>query len=139
MEADDLARARPGVLFECHPEVSFAVMNGGMAMQQPKKVSRRKSASGVDQDGIAERRALLARHGYPGAFLMERPGRAARCGWDDLIDACVAAWTAERLRRGQALRMPEAPDLDPSASTWRSGHEGMIYATHALSGPPAVV
>jgi len=30
---------------------------------------------------------------------------------DDILDAAVAAWTARRVARGQALSMPDPPEI----------------------------
>jgi predicted RNase H-like nuclease len=111
-EADAIALQFKGMIFECHPEVSFCVMNGGLAMKLPKKVSRRKNPDGIDESGLKERRQLLSRNGYSEALLSTRLGLAKECGPDDLLDACAAAWTAARICKGQAVRFPSTADPD---------------------------
>jgi predicted RNase H-like nuclease len=83
---------------EVHPEVSFAMMNGGHGLPEGKKTP----------EGRAHRRALLSEAGFatPEARL---PGAAP----DDLLDACAACWTAGRIARGRAERLPERrPPVD---------------------------
>ena len=113
-EVDGLARQHPGLIYECHPEVSFLAMNSGVAMQLPKKVSRRKSPTGISGAGLEERRKHLVQCGYAEEFLTTRIGSAAEHGLDDLIDACAAAWTAERIFRndGSLIVLPARPDPD---------------------------
>jgi predicted RNase H-like nuclease len=79
---------------EVHPEVSFAAMNGGAGVAASKKT----------EEGHARRRALLAEAGV--AVPEAAPRGAAR---DDLLDACAACWTAARIARGEAQRLPEGP------------------------------
>jgi predicted RNase H-like nuclease len=81
-------------------------------MRLPKKLSRRKNPSGLNESGLDERRALLAKNGFPESFLTSRFGTTAQCGWDDQLDACAAAWTAERILNGTSRRIPEASDWD---------------------------
>ena len=38
--------------------------------------------------------------------------RQLQAGLDDLMDACAACWTAERIARGDARSFPEPPELD---------------------------
>lgn len=89
-------------LFEVHPEVSFASMNGTPTLR-PKKDAR----------GHEERRALIAKHFGPEAFasvvvqLGERSVAA-----DDIADAFAALWSAERILNGTAQRLPADPASD---------------------------
>ena len=83
-------------VFEVHPELSFAAMNGGGPLLAPKR-----SATGA-----RERRALLQR---AGVMVPERPVGAAS---DDLLDACALAWSARRVARGNARRVPDRPARD---------------------------
>ncbi len=83
-------------VFEVHPELSFAAMAGGPPVLAPKR-----SAAGSKQ-----RRALLQRAGFR---VPERPAGAAR---DDLLDACALAWSARRVARGNARRVPDRPARD---------------------------
>lgn len=84
---------------EVHPEVSFWALNGGQAMAHKKK-----SAAGKQ-----ERLQLLTRVFQDGLASVAVPAGAGR---DDLLDACVAAWTAWRLAHGRAERLPSDPPVD---------------------------
>ena len=83
-------------VFEVHPELSFAGMNGDDPVQAPKR-----SAT-----GSKERRTLLQ---GAGVFVPERPVGAAL---DDLLDACALAWSACRVAYGIARRVPDRPAYD---------------------------
>lgn len=83
-------------VFEVHPELSFAAMNGGRPVLAPKRTAR----------GAEERLALLARAGVP---VPERPSGAAL---DDLLDACALSWSAGRIARGEARRVPDVATYD---------------------------
>ncbi|MCU0867909.1 MAG: DUF429 domain-containing protein, partial [Planctomycetes bacterium] len=87
---------------EVHPEVSFAAMQGDRPMGSPKKRSV----------GRAERVALLvAAWGVDVEGLVDRHrGRDVQA--DDILDAMAACWTAERVRRGVGLRLPEGVVVD---------------------------
>jgi predicted RNase H-like nuclease len=111
-EVDAIARNIPDLIFECHPEVSFCAMNNNVAMSLPKKVSRRKDHSGLSETGLQERCRILIHNGYSETFATTRIGSAKEHGRDDLIDACAAAWTAERILKGNAIRFPTEPDVD---------------------------
>jgi predicted RNase H-like nuclease len=96
------AAARPELqpaLCEVHPETSFAAL-GGAPCRHPKRTPA----------GRAERVALLAPvvDGLDAALAMRTVGVAA----DDVLDACVAAWTAARVAAGTAewLGDPDARD-----------------------------
>jgi predicted RNase H-like nuclease len=83
-------------VFEVHPELSFAAMNGDDPVRAPKR-----SAT-----GSTERRALLQ---GAGVAVPERPAGAAL---DDLLDACALAWSACRIARGTARRLPDRAACD---------------------------
>src|SRR5262245_14964647 len=56
-EVDELLRHKPAlqaIVYEAHPELAFARMNGGKPVLSKKR----------QPDGYAERRRLLARHGF---------------------------------------------------------------------------
>jgi predicted RNase H-like nuclease len=111
-EADAIALRFAGAIFECHPEVSFWAMNARQPMRLPKKVSRRKNPDGISESGLSERRQLLLQNGYSDEFLATRVGVGSDCGPDDFVDACAAAWTAERILDGRGIRFPPTPDFD---------------------------
>ena len=81
-------------IHEVHPEVSFAEMNEGKPMQFSKK----------SWGGQEERLSLLALAGI--RIPKKLPKEVAAVPPDDIIDACVAAWSARRIAHGQAHRFP---------------------------------
>ena len=108
LELDALLRADPALdtrIFESHPEIAFALLNGGEAMRHSKKRAGRPQ-----EEGITERRALLLASGLPPALLADPLPRGA--GEDDRLDACVLLLVARRLRAGQAVSFPDPPGRD---------------------------
>jgi predicted RNase H-like nuclease len=83
-------------VFEVHPELSFAAMNDGQPVLEPKR----------SVVGGQLRRALLA---HVGVAVPPRPRGAAL---DDLLDACALSWSARRITDGTARRIPDAPACD---------------------------
>lgn len=84
---------------EIHPELCFFALNGGCAITHPKR-----SAEGKDV-----RLVLLQKHGF-GSLSSEAvqpipPGVES----DDILDACAACWTAERICSGAAVCIPPSP------------------------------
>jgi predicted RNase H-like nuclease len=77
---------------EVHPEVSFDELAGGRA------IGRKRSWR-----GLSERRALLE---AAAIVLPAELGAAGECEPHDVLDAAVAAWTALRVARGKAGRLP---------------------------------
>jgi predicted RNase H-like nuclease len=99
-EIDALMRERRKlrrVIYEAHPELAFARMNGGMPLLSKKRQS----------DGFAERRQLLAKHGF-GTEVQRLPG-AAR---DDILDAIAVCRTAMLISAKQATRLGPAKARD---------------------------
>lgn len=94
-----------GRVFESHPEVAFMQANDERPMARPKKVKSRPNPA-----GLAERCDLLVELGFARALVGARPPRGA--GPDDLLDACILAWVAGRIGRGEARVWPERPVLD---------------------------
>lgn len=86
---------------EVHPELSFRAMNDG----EPVSYSKRKLL------GMLRRLELLEEH-FDGVrdALEEFP--SSKVGDDDVLDAYAAAWTARRILRGEAVRIPEEPERD---------------------------
>jgi predicted RNase H-like nuclease len=91
-------------VFEVHPELAFWRLNDGAPMTLPKKVKGSPNPA-----GLAERRALLVRHGYDAALLARAPRGA---GTDDLLDAAVNALIARRILRGEVESFPPEPARD---------------------------
>lgn len=108
-QLDAVVAKYSGIIFECHPEVSFWAMNNRSEMSLPKKKLR----------GFEERCKILAQNGYEPLFLTTRVGSYREHSRDDLPDACAAAWTAERILKKQAIRFPAKPDdCRPGMAIW---------------------
>lgn len=108
-ELDELLLRRAELrdrLVECHPEVSFRIMNGA-PLDVAKKVKSRPYPPGLDL-----RIGLLARAGVPIDLLNAKTAAALGAGLDDLVDACACAVTAKRVFEGNALRFPDPPERD---------------------------
>lgn len=86
-------------VFEVHPELSFAAMNGDRPLLSSK----------TRGPGRADRRALLEREGVT---IPERPRPYREVKEDDVLDACAALWSARRIANGTAARVPEPPPVD---------------------------
>ncbi len=105
---DEALRSRDSVqdVYEVHPECSFCEMNGGQPVEASKHTSK----------GEQERMLLLAEHGFSnvqGAVTMHRSGEIQT---NDILDAFAAAWTATRIYRGTARRLPEDTELPRDAT-----------------------
>ena len=103
-EIDAVLRADAGAaarVFEVHPEVAFWRLNGGRALDEPKKVKGTPYAP-----GLALRRGLLVGAGIPAAVAHAPPPRGAAA--DDLLDALACATIARRLHAGLAQPFPPA-------------------------------
>ena len=99
---DQILRQDAGVrarVFEGHPEVSFALMNGGEAIPRGKKTP----------EGRRARRGLLAQH-FPqvDALLAAAPAGTSV----DLLDALGMLWTARRVSSKTAVMLPPNPGRD---------------------------
>jgi predicted RNase H-like nuclease len=64
----------------------------------------------INPAGMAERKALLCRHGYTSSFLDQRPPPGAAP--DDFLDAAAMMLIASRIVRGDARPIPDPPSLD---------------------------
>jgi predicted RNase H-like nuclease len=98
LEADALVQTDPRV-FEVHPEVSFRELAG-------KVLPSKKT-----WEGQMRRRRLLEQAGI---VLPDDLGPASVVPPDDVLDAAVAAWSALRIARGEALTLPADPPIDSS-------------------------
>jgi len=111
-EVDNLLQRRSDlhqVAFEVHPEVSFYAINGNIPIESGKK----KKA------GQSERLCLLVNHfGVQVETLLERR-REFACQTDDLLDACAALWTAERILCGTHEELPAIPVYDAAGLPMR--------------------
>ena len=89
-------------VFETHPEVIFAVMNGNTPVLSKKR----------QKTGAAERVDLLRRNGFPIDNVARPGGAAGAWSTDDLLDACACAWSARRIAEGRSIRFPADPPRD---------------------------
>ncbi len=96
LPANELWTRLPGRLFEVHPEISFAELNGGAPVAPSKKT----------WNGQMTRRALLARAGIS---LPDNLADAGNVPPDDILDAAAVAWSAHRIASGQASSLPQPP------------------------------
>ena len=99
-EVDELLRSRAAlrrVVYEAHPELAFMRMNSGKPVLAKKR----------QPDGFAERRKLLARHGFK--WKPEALSGAAR---DDILDAIAVCRTATLIAEGTATRLGPSRERD---------------------------
>jgi predicted RNase H-like nuclease len=99
LEVDEYARGDERVI-EVHPEVCF------------RELAERPLESKHRAQGLLERRALLEKTG------IELPASAPRIAEPDLLDATVAAWSARRYARGEAVPLPDG-HTDRIGAVWR--------------------
>ena len=107
-EVDELLRADSGAasrVFEVHPELAFWRLNGGRALNEPKKVKSRPH-----ETGLALRRGLLITAGFPPEAVNAAPPKGAKP--DDLLDALACAVVARRIHAGVAEPFPNPPPRD---------------------------
>jgi predicted RNase H-like nuclease len=104
LEAEAAKAADPRII-EVHPELSFRVLAGHL-MAHPKR----------SWNGILERRRALAGAGIELPEALDGP--AGLVPPDDVLDAAVAAWSADRMARGEATPIPEEPSV-PAGSPGR--------------------
>jgi predicted RNase H-like nuclease len=97
LQVDQWVRETGRRVVEAHPEVCFAHLAGG-------PLSVRKSTWA----GAARRRKLLADVGIELSGELGAAGENAAV--DDVLDAAAVAWTARRVARNEALRMPDPPE-----------------------------
>lgn len=107
LEVDAWVERSDATVIEVHPEVSFATLAG-----EPLRDAKSTWA------GFDRRRRLLARAGIVVDGDLGLGGR--RVGPDDVLDAAVAAWSAERYARGAAISFPDPPELlgDALVAIW---------------------
>ena len=85
---------------EIHPEICFWKMSDGKSMKYKKSTS----------EGVSERSELLARNGMGDVSQGLGQYQSQYVQKDDVLDAGAACWTAHRIYRGYAEKLP----LDPS-------------------------
>ena len=89
---------------EIHPELCFWAWNGGRPMGESKR----------NPEGSAERHQLIdAFFGDQAVreIRLQQPAKS-QVADNDIFDAFAALWTAERIYRGEAQRIPEQPPVD---------------------------
>lgn len=106
------AAAEDDRIVEIHPEVSFTALNEAHGGQGPLE------HYGRGWNALYERLRLLHDAGLRPARSLGGVGRASP---KDVIDATVAAWSADRVATGAAGVLPEDPPRDP-----RTGREVAI-------------
>ena len=99
LEVDEYAHTDERVI-EVHPEVSF------------RELARRPLRSKRRLDGLAERRGLLEDAG------IALPAMVPRIAEPDLLDATIAAWSARRYGRCEAVPLP-ADHTGRIGAIWR--------------------
>ncbi len=102
LEADELQAE--GGLIEVHPEVSFRVL-AGEPLRYPKRT----------WNGLQQRLALLEEVGIYLPHLLDEAGRVPA---DDLLDAAVVAWSADRHARSRSAHLPADADIRRQPVIW---------------------
>ncbi len=105
LEIDRFIRAEPirrKIVREVHPEVCFFFLNG----ERPMSVAKKKAT------GQAERRSVLQKWCGEAVDHALAEREKLGCKADDILDALVALWTAERIYRGEAVSIPAKPAMD---------------------------
>jgi hypothetical protein len=93
--------ALQAVVREIHPELCFATAAGApMAHAKKTRAGQAKRIRVLEALGFREPATLFGR-GLP-------PG----CQLDDLLDACIACWTARCIADGHATTLPAEPPTD---------------------------
>lgn len=99
-EVDDLVKNNPALaakLFEVHPEVSFYYLSSN----QPARFNK-KSIQGIEERVLK----LGPRYGIDFAFI-QSVKTLSKAPEDDIIDAFLALWSAERIHARQNKVLPE--------------------------------
>jgi predicted RNase H-like nuclease len=86
---------------EAHPELAFMRLAGGTP-PPPKRLPA----------GAMQRRTLLEAEGFGDLDDWRRRWPRHQVAIDDIYDACALCLTAERIRDGQAVRLPADPPTD---------------------------
>jgi predicted RNase H-like nuclease len=91
-------------IWEVHPELCFFALN----QCKPMKYSK-KHRGGL---GLHERRKLLCQEGFSSVINDATAYPRSEVAENDILDACVSCWTAERIHQGIAKCLPENPSKD---------------------------
>lgn len=90
--------AQEPLVYEAHPEVTFAELAGSRLLPRKKT-----------WDGLMQRRALLS---VQGLAIPDVVGEVSdRAAADDIVDAVACAWTAARVAAGTARSLPDPPEV----------------------------
>jgi predicted RNase H-like nuclease len=100
-QLDDFVRGAPLPMYETHPELVFARLNGGVPL-----VGKKTPA------GFEARLALLQRQGLCGVESWLPRLRGSGAGRDDLLDAYACALAAFDAANGIFRRVTETPQVD---------------------------
>lgn len=87
---------------EAHPEVSFSLLNGGQPMRHSKRTPH----------GLAERVALLDAHFGARFTELRAMFRVSAVHSDDIADAMVLLWSAERIQSGTHIALCDDVAID---------------------------
>jgi predicted RNase H-like nuclease len=91
-------------IWEVHPEVSFAEANGGIPLEWSK----------ISWNGAALRLRILE---SKGVTVPQDRGPTGAAEIADVLDAAIAAWSADRIAHGTALSFP--PNHRRIGAIWR--------------------
>ncbi len=114
LEVDEvMKRALEPRVYEAHPEVSFAAMNGDRAMLKRKGT----------REGRTERWRVLRCTFSDLPETLVLPDELRRdCDLEDYVDALACAWTAAAIKAGDAKSLPARPQRDQRSlrmAIWR--------------------
>ncbi len=90
------------IIKEVHPELSFWKMGGETPLLYSKRVGK----------GRQERINLLSRVGHNNIHSVFNNYSRSEVDVNDIIDAAAACWTAIRIFKGNATRLPSIPEKD---------------------------
>jgi predicted RNase H-like nuclease len=100
LEVERWLSSAPCPVWEVHPELSFAELQGAVMMSSKKSWA-----------GMLKRRGALLRVGID---LDDVAGDAGEwAATDDMLDAAVAAWSRRRISEGRARSIPAVAPIDP--------------------------
>jgi predicted RNase H-like nuclease len=95
-------------VYEAHPELAFQALAGHPLQESKKTVAGREARLQV-----LEHIPSLFFHGIRTAYEhVLRTCKRADVAPDDVLDAYVLLWTALRIWRAQACRVPSVPPVD---------------------------
>lgn len=90
------------IVREVHPEVCFCTMNEGRHLRHSKR----------EKEGFLDRKLLVEEYFGPVFDRLRGMIAVSAAANDDILDALVALWSAERVRDGRAITLPATPPRD---------------------------